>query len=257
MGACWAGCGACWAELAGPPPPKPSREKRWVWHGGLPMCSDDLAAGGLPSYVGMVKRDEVQLGSLTLQIETWPDYRIGSSVWPSGVLLAHALATGAAGLPAVCDLRVAELGAGPGLPGLVCGLLGALSVTLTDRTELVPLLDRNVELNGLSGACGAQALDWSWAHRSPLAAAGSSAVGPLDLLLAADVVYFEEQEPLLDAITALMAPGRTMLALAYRERTPMDRHYLNERILPRLDASRVDYEAPGHGSCEIYVGRLR
>eukprot|EP00411_Alexandrium_monilatum_P121325 CAMPEP_0175642130 /NCGR_PEP_ID=MMETSP0097-20121207/5108_1 /TAXON_ID=311494 /ORGANISM="Alexandrium monilatum, Strain CCMP3105" /LENGTH=247 /DNA_ID=CAMNT_0016947909 /DNA_START=1 /DNA_END=740 /DNA_ORIENTATION=+ len=247
MGACWGAFGACWRGGAtGKPPGGGAREaaagagkhgKRFVWHGGLPMVCDDVAEGGLPSYVGMVQRDEVPLGGLTLQVETWPDYRIGSSYWPSGVLLAHALAAGAPGLPEVRGRHVAELGAGPGLPGLACGLLGAASVTLTDRAELVPLLERNLELNGLRDGCRAEALDWTWASRSPLAAA-HRAGGALEVLLAADVVYFEEQDPLLDALLALMQPGLTVLVLAYRERTPMDRSYLNERVLPRLAAAR-------------------
>ena len=42
------------------------------------------------------------------------------------------------------------MGAGPGLPGLVAALMGA-KVSLTDYEELVPLMQRNIELNGLTG----------------------------------------------------------------------------------------------------------
>ncbi|CAE8706547.1 unnamed protein product, partial [Polarella glacialis] len=199
----------------------------------------------------------VDLGSTTVILETWPNFRIGSCAWPSGFLLAKALSEGLEGLPVVKDQQVAELGAGPGLPGLVCGKLGAASVSLTDYAELVPLLRQNIKLNGLEGNCSALALDWPLAPQSSLAVARRPG-GPLDVVLAADVVYFEEQDPLVDALEALMAPRQTVLVLAYRERTSSDRFYLQERILPRLEApQRIDYGSPEHGSCEIYIGCLR
>ena len=40
-------------------------------------------------------------------------------------------------------LKVVELGAGTGLAGCVCGLLGAKKVVLTELTEALPLLERN------------------------------------------------------------------------------------------------------------------
>jgi len=90
-----------------------------------------------------------------------------------------------------------------------------------------------------------------------LAASNRSSVGPLDLVLAADVVYFEEQDPLIGALIALMKPGWTKLILAYRERTRADRAYLDERILPKLQFQHFDYSTADKGECEIYVGHLK
>ncbi|CAJ1442356.1 unnamed protein product [Effrenium voratum] len=196
---------------------------------------------------------DVDLGAFVLHIETWPNFRVGSSAWPSGFLLAQALAEGLAGLPSVGGRRVAELGAGPGLPGLAAAKLGATQVLLTDYDELVPLLQRNILHNGLSN-CHAEAFDWQLAAGSDLATRDGV---PLDIILAADVVYFEEQDPLVDALKELMVPEHTVLVLAYRERTPADRLYVEDVILPNLQAVRVDFETAEHGSCEIYVGRWR
>ncbi|CAK0818255.1 unnamed protein product, partial [Prorocentrum cordatum] len=85
---------------------------------------------------------------------------IPGRVWPSGHLLARGLAEGWPGLPAVRGRRVAELGAGPGVPSLVCGLLGAAQVIATDTEDVVELLSRNVALNGLGSVCSAVCLDW-------------------------------------------------------------------------------------------------
>lgn len=260
---CRIACGGCWAGLVTAKPSKAPEEQkaiRWVWHGGLPMLTTDVTEGGLPNYVGLINQDEMSFGSVQLRMETWPNYRIGSSIWPSGALLGKALAEGLPGLPEVRGKHVAELGAGPGIPGLVSAKLGAASVTMTDLVELVPLMRKNIELNGLEGNCFADTLDWTMSSDSPLSVSnrGKAGEGPLDVVLGADIVYFEEQEPLMDAIDALMAPRHTILVLAYKERTGADRAYLNERILPRLEeVTRTDYEAGDVGQCEIYVGRMR
>eukprot|EP00434_Breviolum_minutum_P009125 symbB.v1.2.008038.t1/scaffold490.1/size198488/9 len=104
---------------------------------------------------------EVELGKFILQIETWPTYRIGSSIWPSGFLLAKALAEGAVVFQHPwSSMKVLELGAGPGLPGLAAAKMGA-RVTLTDYDELVPLMERNIGHNNLEDRARAAALDWS------------------------------------------------------------------------------------------------
>eukprot|EP00929_Paragymnodinium_shiwhaense_P049150 TRINITY_DN24807_c0_g1_i1.p1 TRINITY_DN24807_c0_g1~~TRINITY_DN24807_c0_g1_i1.p1 ORF type:complete len:251 (+),score=37.20 TRINITY_DN24807_c0_g1_i1:75-827(+) len=247
-------CGGCFSWLRPGSEKKPSEE---------------------PVYRGAVKRKEVDFGTDVgrLLVETWPDGGIGGSLWPSGMLLGRALAevaaaTSAAGqcgarrkmleaLPVVKDLQVAELGAGPGVPGLVAGRLGARCVAITDREDLVPLISQNISLNGLDGVCSAEPLDWPHARTSPLAAS-KRVEGPLDVVLAADVVYFEEQDPLIDAFEALMKPRHTTLVLAYRERTDADRRYLEDCILPKLhEPTRIDYSWEENGSCEIYVGTLR
>eukprot|EP00929_Paragymnodinium_shiwhaense_P006785 TRINITY_DN110744_c0_g1_i1.p1 TRINITY_DN110744_c0_g1~~TRINITY_DN110744_c0_g1_i1.p1 ORF type:complete len:277 (-),score=54.84 TRINITY_DN110744_c0_g1_i1:8-838(-) len=236
-------------------------QQRFVWHGGMPMLVTNPFEGGLPQYVGLVERETMHFGPLVLEVETWPDYRIGSMHWPSGRLLARILAEGALPdvMPPLAGRRIAELGAGPGLPSLVCGKLGAKSVTLTDLVELVPLMEKNIRLNALDASCSADTLDWLKADKSSLAAANCRDTdGPLDIVLAADVVYVEEQEPLMGALLALMEPMHTWLVLAYLNRNPGDREYLNTRILPRLDSVRsAVYSTAEDGATEIYVGRLR
>mmetsp|Transcript_46620 Transcript_46620/g.110867 ORF Transcript_46620/g.110867 Transcript_46620/m.110867 type:complete len:281 (-) Transcript_46620:104-946(-) len=236
---------------------------RLVYHGGLPILApaDEAVQGGLPGYCGLIKRDMLQFGDCSLHIETWPDYRIGAVHWPSGRLLARALAEGALPevLPSVEGCSVVELGAGPGLPGLVAASLKATSVVLTDYAELVPLAERNVELNGLEASCSAEALDWFGAEASKLSVRSRAAaeLPPLDIVLAADVVYVEEQEPLVSALLALMSPGHTQLVLAYKNRTLPDREYLNERILPRLSGLKTGiFGTAEDGETELYVGML-
>jgi hypothetical protein len=67
----------------------PTKQQRTCvrYHGGLPMVSiledGETDNGGLPGYCGLVEREE----KLGFVLETWPQYRIGGSLWPSGEIL--------------------------------------------------------------------------------------------------------------------------------------------------------------------------
>ena len=132
---------------------------------------------------------------------------IGLDVWPASITLCRylvrrpQLAAGAA---------VCELGAGMGLPGLLCAQLGAASVLLTDYEPLVVAqLRQNAALNSLQQRCCFQALDWF--DLAPLAPAQRAAQ---DLLLLADVIYAAAVvEPLVQTLLTLLRPG-TGAALA-------------------------------------------
>ena len=116
----------------------------------------------------------------------------GCVLWPAALLLAGWLDHRA---DALAGLRVLELGAGAGLPGLVAARCAAVgSVTLTD---VVPATLENLRHN-CRGAAGVEvrALDWH-------ACAASEAAGepPVDLILCADVVY---EPTLLPALAATL-----------------------------------------------------
>ena len=116
----------------------------------------------------------------------------GCVLWPAALLLAGWLERRA---DALAGLRVLELGAGAGLPGLVAARCAAVGiVTLTD---VVPATLENLRHN-YRGAAGVEvrALDWH-------ACAASEAAGepPVDLVLCADVVY---EPTLLPALAATL-----------------------------------------------------
>ncbi|KAL1515989.1 hypothetical protein AB1Y20_002602 [Prymnesium parvum] len=86
----------------------------------------------------------------------------------------------------LCGRVVLELGAGTGVCGLACALLGASRVVLTDLPQAVPLLRRN--------AAGCAHL-WPTATRVEVAEltwgdeAAARAIEGVDLVLACDCVY--------------------------------------------------------------------
>lgn len=81
----------------------------------------------------------------------------GTVLWRAAVRLIDAALLGPTRL-VVSDASVVELGAGLGVPGMVCARLGA-RVVLTEQDSLVELLERNAQANFDSGIRCAE-LDW-------------------------------------------------------------------------------------------------
>lgn len=222
------------------------------YHQGLPYAVnvEEKNDCGLPGYIGLVDTESIDVGlNAPLRIESWPQFRIGTSLWPCGALLARALASNHILLDKpIRNSRVCELGAGVGLPSLVCGKMGASDVCITDYDDIVPLIEKNIALNApYAGVMTAKVLDWSNAEVSELANV------PWDFVLAADVVYAEEQEPLLDAIRCV-CHDETKFILAYRERSYADRQYLEERILVAfVSVIKENIAFDDDNKCEVYI----
>ena len=105
---------------------------------------------------------------------------------------------------------VVELGAGPGLPGVVAAKLGASRVTLTDLPSELELLRTNASLNGFgeegegdegsSGRVDVAACTWG-------EEAQMSAVGKRDVVVCSDVLYGHHA----DVARALARTMRTLV----------------------------------------------
>ncbi|MEQ1564476.1 MAG: methyltransferase domain-containing protein [Myxococcota bacterium] len=120
----------------------------------------------------------------------------GIALWPSALALAHELAQ-----RPVKDLRVLELGAGTGLPGLVAAAGGA-RVFQTDRQSVaLHLCRKNAERNGVVDITH-RPDDWAaWTDR-----------GHYDLILGSDILYSPTMHPFLRRIfDANLAPGGRLL----------------------------------------------
>lgn len=93
-----------------------------------------------------------------------------------------------------CGARVAEVGAGTGLPSLYAAKAGAHSV-ITDLAKVVPLLEENIAANGLASRCDgggcAEARALEWGAPGCDSAVAALATPPLDLLLACDTCYID------------------------------------------------------------------
>lgn len=120
----------------------------------------------------------------------------GIVLWPAAIALAHEIA-----MRSVRGLRILELGAGTGLPGLVAATLGA-QVIQTDKQELaLHVCKKNAERNGVT-TIEHRVGDWTaWADTARY-----------DVILGADVLYADTMHPHIRRILdANLAPGGTVL----------------------------------------------
>ncbi len=127
----------------------------------------------------------------------------GIVLWPAAIALAHELAS-----RRVAGMRILELGAGTGLPGIVAAALGA-HVVQTDRQNLVlHVCKRNAERNRVT-TLEHRIADWTdWRDTERY-----------DLVVGADILYAAEVHPNLKVIfeTNLVPGGTVLLADPYRE----------------------------------------
>lgn len=120
----------------------------------------------------------------------------GIAVWPSSLALAYELAT-----RSLAGLRVLELGAGTGLPGLVAASRGA-QVVQSDRQRIIlHVCARNAARNAIEGI-EHRIADWTeWTDDARY-----------DLIIGADILYAEPLHADLRRIFERnLAPGGTVL----------------------------------------------
>lgn len=118
------------------------------------------------------------------------DYAI--STWPSAPYLASYLYSQP---PAIVENRVVlELGAGTALPSITADRLDARSVYISERSEepeILAAIAENIAVNQAQGVCQVLPFNWSDYHSIlptlPL----------VDLVLGADILYFEGNYPTL------------------------------------------------------------
>ena len=108
------------------------------------------------------------------------------AAWPGAHLLLRFLLHSRADL---ADLTLCELGAGSGLCGLACALLGS-TCALTDRVPAVlNLLRHNVQLNQLTHRASVHQLDWGAAADAQALLQSLPPPHVVHCVIAADVIY--------------------------------------------------------------------
>ncbi|KIJ56579.1 hypothetical protein M422DRAFT_72783 [Sphaerobolus stellatus SS14] len=159
----------------------------------------------------------------------------GGIAWPAGCVLANYLTT----RKTLQGLKILELGSGTGLVGIVAGLLHADSVWVTDQEPLLDLIRSNIDLNGLQNVHVAK-LDWGTALDQGIR-------DDIDLILAADCVYFEPAFPLLvETLCALAARSRNPeILFCYKKRRKADKRFF--ALLKKEFTWKEVLDDPRHG----------
>jgi methyltransferase-like protein 23 len=124
-----------------------------------------------------------------------PRLPYGMVLWPSAIALAHDLAA-----RSLSGVRLLELGAGTGLPGIVAATLGARVVQTDKNAASLVVCRRNAERNRVS--LEQRAADWTeWQE-----------TGTYDFIVGADILYADSlHAELRDIFEKNLAPGGRLL----------------------------------------------
>jgi predicted nicotinamide N-methyase len=130
-----------------------------------------------------------------------PRLPYGIALWPAAIALAHDLAE-----RPLQGVRMLELGAGTGLPGIVAAALGARVVQTDRNSAALAVSRRNAECNG--AVLEQRAADWTaWRETDTY-----------DWIVGADILYADSLHPQLRQIfeTNLAPGGRLLISDPFR-----------------------------------------
>ena len=155
----------------------------------------------------------------SLRISQQPELGLGGSVWDAALtlclLLPHPVVAGLLHTGGWSSATVCELGSGTGVCGLTAAALGASCVVLSDLPAFLPLLQLNIERNGLQG--GAQAVTHAWGDDVVPLLQQTGGRPHFDAVLVSDCVYEPASyDALLRSLRALCPTAHTVSCTGHR-----------------------------------------
>lgn len=222
-----------WSTIFGSGAPHHSRHHPIHGNGG-PLSDCEVALIPLPNIKRIVRISQ-------------SIFHEGQMVWGAARALTYIIERGDF---LVKGKSVIDLGAGTGLVGFACSLLGASSVTLTDLPEVLPHMSANAALNGLEAQVCIQEYIWGRESEYPLAP-------PYDVVLVSDCLYVGYVVPLLMRAMLFVSGESTQILLSHRRRDTNEEHAFS--ILATVFEITVCSQAllPKHlRDADIHVCRL-
>ncbi|EPS35693.1 hypothetical protein H072_10856 [Dactylellina haptotyla CBS 200.50] len=183
----------------------------------------------------------------------------GGQLWPAGVRLAKYFINRYRDNNDLAGKRVVELGSGGGVTGLAIGLeldqigggdeKGGCDFWMTDMSAMMELMEKNVAFNDLGGRIQCGLLDWA----DPLPTFVTSK--PVDILLAADCVYFEPAFPLLEKTLCDIAGPDTEVLFCFKKRRRADMRFIKaiRRHFTIAEIKEEGYEGYSRESIFLYT----
>ncbi|PWY64247.1 hypothetical protein BO70DRAFT_303101 [Aspergillus heteromorphus CBS 117.55] len=176
----------------------------------------------------------------------------GGQLWPAGMVLSKYLLR--QHRSSFLNKTIVELGAGGGLVGLAVARgcnIGLQPIYITDQTSMLPLMETNIKLNGLSSVVAATVLNWG----EPLP---TSIPRHPTIILAADCVYFEPAFPLLiSTLSDLLGPNSVCYFCFKRRRRADIRFMKQARKIFHVKEISDDPDADAYRRENIYLYAIR
>ncbi|OBA14946.1 uncharacterized protein OGAPODRAFT_9201 [Ogataea polymorpha] len=187
-----------------------------VWALASTIISEKSGRTAAPGFTRKITVDG--LPPICLREPALTSDNLGLKTWGSSLMLARRLVN----FPRLAE-PILELGAGTGLVGIACGLLGYKDVVLTDLPEIVPNLKENILLNQLDLPC--EVLDWKNPH-----AFGSRKFATV---IVSDPIYSADHPVLVrNVVERFLAPenAQLLVQLPLRPRYERERAHLWSRV---------------------------
>lgn len=188
----------------------------------------------------------VAMGGREIELMRDPMAGTGGLLWPAGEVLADYLIRQGRSDPALFrDKAILELGSGTGVVGLGLAMnldLGRGSLTMTDLGKVVPILERNILLNGSPPSVNVKELEWG---KPP----EDQNLTTCDLILLADCIYLEPLfDPLISTLLEVMQKDGAVAYLCYKKRRKADvrffkqlkRHFTLQELEAEQQRARKD-----------------
>eukprot|EP01080_Neovahlkampfia_damariscottae_P003035 gene3035-5045_t len=155
---------------------------------------------------------------LTIKQNLSDDIEHGGSVWDAAIVLAKYFENEDI-FPKgyFSNKKILELGSGNGYLGLVLCLLEAKNVLMTDRKNLLPLIEENIKINNFENEIGKRVfmkeLDWGVTKLDE----------KFDIIVASDCIY-DKKEMWMEFAQALidLASEDTLIIISYENRSDID-----------------------------------
>ncbi|ODO10424.1 hypothetical protein I350_01019, partial [Cryptococcus amylolentus CBS 6273] len=209
------------------PLPSPRSRSSSTTSSTAPLPSFEEYVPPRPAITGGQQNLSVKVEGLGKDVQLVVDaaHGCGGVTWPAGEVMSRYLVYRHSLEPdRLKEKKILELGSGTGLVGLVTAMLEPSSeIWITDQAPLLELMETNTRLNLGEDHDSVHVTEFNWGE----SVSSDIPIEDIEVVLAADCVYFEPAFPLLVQTLCDVAPlGKTIeILFSYNKRRKADKKF--------------------------------